>query len=71
MVAWFDVDASGMRPSESLRHLHKHAVVISGAEEGPDGPLFAVRDSMLAHETRYTMPELNTLQLTVFTISPK
>ncbi len=59
-----------MRPTESLRHMHKHAVVLSGVEGGAGRKLFTVQDSLLAHETKYTMPELNTLQLVVYTVEP-
>lgn len=65
-LAWFDTDASAMNVFEAMAHFHQHAVMITDVK----GEHFVVRDPAVTHETRYTMVELNMLQLVVDEVAP-
>lgn len=69
-LAWFDKDVTQADPWEALSHWRQHAVVITGASDRGKTRKFVVRDSLLPHETRYTMNELDLLQLVVYSIEP-
>ncbi len=70
-VSWFDADVSAMRSTAALTHFHQHAILITGVT-GPVGArLFTVQDSLLPHESRYTIAELELMQLAAYVVSPR
>lgn len=69
-LAWFDKDVTQAEPWEALSHWRQHAVVITSASGRGKTREFVVRDSLLPHETRYTLTELDLLQFVVYSIEP-
>lgn len=67
-VSWFDTDVSEMESMAALRHWHRHAIVVTGVEGSKENPEFVVRDSLLTHESRYTLAELALTMPVIYTL---
>lgn len=69
-VGWFPKDAAALPELEARLRFSSHAMVLAGVSGPRESREFKAIDSAVEHQTRYTMPELQAIQLQVYAVEP-